>query len=105
MGRVPTAVWVGLAIALALRVTLVALIALRLWGRRVAVVALWIAAIAPPLVVLSTALISEALFVPLVLAAVLTALKARDAQRQYRWVIATGVLLGLAALTRTNGLI
>jgi 4-amino-4-deoxy-L-arabinose transferase-like glycosyltransferase len=88
-----------------LSVALIGLIALRLWGKRVAMLALAIAAVAPPLVILGTALISEALFVPLVLAAVATALEARRRRRRYRWVIATGVLVGLAALTRTNGLI
>jgi 4-amino-4-deoxy-L-arabinose transferase-like glycosyltransferase len=88
-----------------LSVALIGLIALRLWDRRVAMVALVIAAIGPPLIVLSTALISEALFVPLVLAAVLTALEARGRSRRLRWATATGVLAGLAALTRTNGLI
>lgn len=90
-----------------LAVGLMGLISLRLWGRRVALVALWIGAIAPPLVVLSTALISEALFVPIVLGATLTALEARgsDGRHRYSWAVATGVLLGLSALTRTNGLI
>ena len=88
-----------------LSVALIGLIALRLWGRRVAMVALVIAAIAPPLVVLSTAVISEALVVPLILGAVLTALEARASPRRIRWAIATGVLIGLAALTRTNALI
>jgi 4-amino-4-deoxy-L-arabinose transferase-like glycosyltransferase len=88
-----------------LSVGLIGLVARRLWGRRVAVLALGIAAIAPPLIIFSTALISEALFVPLVLAAVLAALHARGSPRPYRWAIATGVLTGLAALTRTNGAI
>jgi 4-amino-4-deoxy-L-arabinose transferase-like glycosyltransferase len=88
-----------------LSVALIGLIALRLWGRRVGTLALGIAAVAPPLVILSTALISEALFVPVVLAAVATALEARRSERRYRWAIATGILVGLATLTRTNGLI
>ncbi|MFZ0041540.1 MAG: glycosyltransferase family 39 protein [Solirubrobacteraceae bacterium] len=88
-----------------LSVTLIGLIALRLWGRRVGMLALGIAAAAPPLVILSTALISEALFVPVMLAAVLTALESRASKRRYRWLIATGVLVGVACLTRTNGLI
>jgi 4-amino-4-deoxy-L-arabinose transferase-like glycosyltransferase len=88
-----------------LSVGLIGLIALRLWGKRVGVLALAIAAVAPPLVILSTALVSEALFVPLVLAAVAAALEARRRRRRYRWVVGAGVLVGLAALTRTNGLI
>jgi 4-amino-4-deoxy-L-arabinose transferase-like glycosyltransferase len=86
-------------------VALIGLIAARLWGRRVGMCAAVIAAIAPPLVVLSTALVSEALFVPIVLAATATAIEARRAERPARWVVATGVLVGAAALTRTNGLI
>jgi 4-amino-4-deoxy-L-arabinose transferase-like glycosyltransferase len=88
-----------------LSVALIGLIARRLWERRVAMIALVIAAIAPPLVVLSTALISEALVVPLILGATLTALEARNRPRRLRWAIATGVLVGLAALTRTNAVI
>jgi 4-amino-4-deoxy-L-arabinose transferase-like glycosyltransferase len=88
-----------------LSVALIWLIATRLWGRRVGMCAAVIAAIAPPLVVLSTALVSEALFVPIVLAATATAIEARRAPRPARWVVATGVLVGAAALTRTNGLI
>jgi 4-amino-4-deoxy-L-arabinose transferase-like glycosyltransferase len=88
-----------------LSVALIGLIALRLWGKRVAMIALGLAAVAPPLVIFSTALISEALFVPVVLAAVLTALEVRRSPRRHRWAIATGVLIGLATLTRTNGLI
>ncbi len=88
-----------------LTVALIGLIARRLWGRRVGVVALGIAAVAPPLVILSTALVSEALFVPVVLAAVASALEGRRAERRYRWAIMTGVLVGVASLTRTNGLL
>jgi 4-amino-4-deoxy-L-arabinose transferase-like glycosyltransferase len=88
-----------------LAVALIGLIALRLWGARVGFVALSVAAVAPPLVILSTALISEALFVPLVLAAVLVALRGRDSPGRYRRASATGVLVGIAALTRTNGVL
>ncbi len=88
-----------------LSVALIGLIALRLWGKRVGMLALGIAAAAPSLAILSTALISEALFVPVMLAAVLSALEARRSKRRYRWLIGTGVLVGVASLTRTNGLI
>lgn len=88
-----------------LSVGLIGLIALRLWGKRVGVLALCIAAIAPPLVILSTALISEALFVPVVLGAVASAVEARRSRHRYRWAILTGALVGIAALTRTNGLL
>jgi hypothetical protein len=88
-----------------LSVALIGLIALRLWGKRVSVIALFLAAVAPPMVILSTALISEALFVPVVLGAVASALQFRRSRRRYRWAVATGVLVGIAALTRTNGLL
>jgi 4-amino-4-deoxy-L-arabinose transferase-like glycosyltransferase len=87
-----------------LSVGLIGLIAARIWGRRVGMLALGIAALAPPLVILSTALVSEALFVPLMLAAVLAALEARRSSRPLRWAIVTGVLVGAAELTRTNAL-
>lgn len=88
-----------------LSVGLIGLIAARIWGRRVGMLALGIAALAPPLVILSTALVSEALFVPLTLAAVLAALEARRSSRPLRWAIVTGVLVGAAELTRTNALL
>ena len=88
-----------------LSVGLIGLIAARIWGRRVGMLALGIAALAPPLVILSTALVSEALFVPLTLAAVLAALEARRSSRPLRWAIVTGVLVGVAELTRTNALL
>jgi 4-amino-4-deoxy-L-arabinose transferase-like glycosyltransferase len=47
---------------------------------------------------------TESLFIPLVLAAVLSALIARDSQRSWRWHVLTGLLVGLASLTRGNGL-
>ncbi len=88
-----------------LTVALIGLIALRIWGKRVGVIALGLAAMAPPLVVMSTALISEALFVPLVLGAVASALQARRSLRPLRWAVLTGLLVGLAELTRTNAVV
>lgn len=83
-------------------VALIGLIAMRIWGKRVGIISLGIAAVAPPLVVMSTALASESLFVPLMLGAVLCALEARRSRRPLRWAIVVGVLVGLAELTRTN---
>src|SRR5688500_9403858 len=65
-------------------VALTFLIAQRLWDRRVAVVAGGIAAVFPPLVVLSAALLSELLFLPLALASVWAVLQYRDDPR-LRW--------------------
>jgi 4-amino-4-deoxy-L-arabinose transferase-like glycosyltransferase len=85
-------------------VALTFLIALRLWTRRVAVLCAAIAAVYPPLVLIGSSLMSESLYIPLVLGAVLTALVARAEPARWRWVAASGVLVGLAALTRSNGI-
>ena len=84
-------------------VLLIFLIAARLWDRRTAVVAGAIAAVFPPLVLLNVSTLSETLFVPLGLAAVLATLRYRDDQR-LRWAVLAGVICGLAILTRTSGL-
>jgi hypothetical protein len=84
-------------------VLLVFLISLRLWGRRIAIVAGAIAAVFPPLVALNASLLSEVLFLPLTLASLLAVLVFRDTRR-LRWAAAAGLLCGLAALTRTSGL-
>jgi 4-amino-4-deoxy-L-arabinose transferase-like glycosyltransferase len=84
-------------------VLLVYLIAARLWRPRVALVAAGLAAISPPLVMVgSSSLLSESLFIPLVLAAVLAALHFREDPR-IRWAVVSGVMIGAAALTRANG--
>ena len=84
-------------------VLLVYLIATRLWRPRLALVAAGLAAISPPLVMVgSSSLLSESLFIPLVLAATLAALHFREDPRM-RWAIVAGVLIGAAALTRANG--
>lgn len=85
-----------------LTVALVFLVAQRLWDGRVALVAALIAAVFPPLVVLSASLLSEQLFLPLVLASLLAVLVYRE-RGGLRWAIAAGVLCGLAILARTSG--
>lgn len=95
----------GLGAALGVvSVALVWAIADRVWGRRVAVVAGAICALLPALVWLPGGLVAENLFVPLVLGAVLAAVLHRERPR-LATAIAVGVLCGLAALTRSNGLI
>jgi 4-amino-4-deoxy-L-arabinose transferase-like glycosyltransferase len=56
------------------------------------------------LVLVGSSLLSESLFIPLVVGAVLAALRFRD-DRRLRWVVVSGVLVGLGALTRGNGIV
>lgn len=107
-GRVLEAVLGTLAVAL------ICLIAWRLWGREVALLSGAIAAVLPPLVLVGSSLMSESLYIPLLLGAVLCALEFRESRTQgsrprgrWRslWAILTGVLIGLAALTRSNGVV
>jgi 4-amino-4-deoxy-L-arabinose transferase-like glycosyltransferase len=85
-------------------VLLVYVLSRRLWGERVGMVAGLLAAVFPPLVVFSASLLSEVLFIPLMLAALLAVLEYRDDGR-LRWAVVAGVLCGVAGLTRTNGLL
>jgi 4-amino-4-deoxy-L-arabinose transferase-like glycosyltransferase len=87
----------------AIAVLLVCVIAARLWGRRVGLVAGAIAAVFPPLVLAGSSLLSESLFIPLVLAATWAALRSRDQRGEIRWALLAGALAGLGALTRANG--
>jgi 4-amino-4-deoxy-L-arabinose transferase-like glycosyltransferase len=86
----------------ALVVWLVALIATRLWGWRIGLVAGVIAALWPPLVMVGSSLMSESVFIPLVVASVWAALVGRDTGR-LRWAVLAGAFVGLLALTRGNG--
>lgn len=83
-------------------VWLVGLIASRLWSARVGLVAAAIAAVFPPLVLVGSSLLSEPLFIALVLGAVWAALVFRAGGR-FRWAASAGALVGLASLTRGNG--
>ena len=85
----------------ALAVVLVVVVAWLLWGRTVALVAGVLAAVFPPAVMASTALMSEALAVPLELAALLCALSYRR-DPKLGWALASGGLLGLLVLTRPS---
>jgi 4-amino-4-deoxy-L-arabinose transferase-like glycosyltransferase len=85
-----------------LAVWLIYLMVRRLWGARPALVAAAIAAVFPPLVLLSRDLLSESLFVALELGTVLCVLEYRRL-RDLRWAAAAGLLGGLAALTRNPG--
>lgn len=87
-----------------LSVLLLYLIAKRIWGRRVGLVAMGMGAVFPPLVLVSRDLVSESLFIALELGAVLCVLNFRRSGGELRWALASGALSGLAALTRNTGL-
>jgi hypothetical protein len=86
----------------ALTVLLLALVAGAVWDRRVALWAGAIAAVAPPLVLMSSPLLAENLFTPVVLGGVLACLRFARSGR-LGWAAVAGLLCGLAALTRSNG--
>lgn len=89
----------------AVTVALLWLVVRRLFDRRVAYAAAAVAAVYPPLVVSSAALMSEAIFLPLLLGAVWAVLKARDdPDAASLWAIAAGTLVGLGLLARPNSL-
>ena len=88
--------WLGVVIG-ALTVALIGLLGARLWNRRVGLIAMAIAAVYVPWITLGGSLMSEPLFVLLMLGALLLASR--------RLAVAAGVVAGLAVLTRANGLI
>jgi 4-amino-4-deoxy-L-arabinose transferase-like glycosyltransferase len=79
-------------------------IARRLAGDRAGLVAGLVLAVDPLLLAANATLESETLFTALLLAALLAVLRAREAG-SWRWTAAAGVLVGAAALTRTNALV
>jgi 4-amino-4-deoxy-L-arabinose transferase-like glycosyltransferase len=85
-------------------VALLGLVGLRLFGRAAGIAAMALAALFPPLIMVSVATLSEGLFIALVLGALACALESRRSPEQTAWLVAAGALAGAAALTRTNGL-
>lgn len=75
-------------------------VAAQLWSRRLAIVAMAIAAVHPALIVVGSSLQLEPLLVTLALAAVAAALQHRRRPQGLRWPLVAGVLVGLAVLTR-----
>jgi 4-amino-4-deoxy-L-arabinose transferase-like glycosyltransferase len=86
-------------------VGLLGLMAKQVAGRTPALIVMAIAAVYDPLVVVGTALLTESLFVTLVLGATNSALHAHRAAKPRRWIVLAGLLAGLAALTRGNGIV
>jgi 4-amino-4-deoxy-L-arabinose transferase-like glycosyltransferase len=88
-----------------LAVGLIGLVALEAFGSGVALTTLILAAVYPVLIEESGLLLAENLLVVFELAATWTALRARRASRSAGWIIATGVLTGLATLTHENAIL
>jgi 4-amino-4-deoxy-L-arabinose transferase-like glycosyltransferase len=98
----------GLAAQAALGTVVVALIGVltwQVWGRRTALVAMGVAAVSPPLIVLGVSLLSEPLYLVFELGAISAAVAHRRSSHPYRWALVTGLLAGLAVLTRVNGIL
>jgi 4-amino-4-deoxy-L-arabinose transferase-like glycosyltransferase len=97
--------WARVAQALvgALTVLLAGSVARGVFGRRVAMVTMAIAALWPPMWMFGAAFLSEVLIVPLSLGAIAAVLYSRrTGAGALRWALLAGVLAGLAALTRMN---
>jgi len=87
-----------------LAVGLLFLLADVVFGRSIAKWTGGLAAMYPPLTWLPAGLSAENLFIPLALAALLALVRLR-ATGSLRWAAGAGLLIGLAALTRSNGLV
>jgi hypothetical protein len=86
-------------------VALIGALGTLLWGPRTGVIATALAAVYVPLILIGGAVMSEPLFVVAMLAAVIAAVVHRRSAHRFRWAVLSGVLLGLAVLTRANALI
>ena len=89
----------------ALGVALIGMLGVQLWGRAAGLVAMGLAAVYVPSILVSEAIMSEQLFVVLMLAALVAAIHQRRSAHPYAFALLAGVLAGLAVLTRANGLI
>jgi 4-amino-4-deoxy-L-arabinose transferase-like glycosyltransferase len=85
-------------------VALIGLVALQVWGPVVALVAMGLAAVYVPLVTMSGTIMTEPLFAVFMLAALSAGIAARRSERTLPWAVLAGALVGLATLTRANGL-
>jgi 4-amino-4-deoxy-L-arabinose transferase-like glycosyltransferase len=95
---------VAQAILGVIAVGLIFLIGRLLWGRTVGLVAAALAAVYPPFLLAGSALMSEPLYIVFTLAGVLAALMHRQSSGRLRFAVLAGVMAGLAALTRSNGI-
>jgi len=83
-------------------VGLVGLLAAQLWDRRVSLVAMALAAVYLPLILVGGSVMSEPLFAALELGALAAAIAHRRSRHPLRLALLAGVLAGLAILTRAN---
>jgi 4-amino-4-deoxy-L-arabinose transferase-like glycosyltransferase len=93
------------AVVSTIAVGLLGLVAREVTGVKVALAAMAIAAVYPALILVGVSMMTESLLVPLILGATLCALRARRSAHPYRWIAGAGVLAGLSALTRGNGIV
>lgn len=84
-------------------VLLIGLLAALLFGEAAGLAALAVAAVYPELILMDSAILSETLYVPLMLGAVVAALRHRADPGRRRWALLAGLLAGLSILTRQNG--
>lgn len=85
-------------------VALIGLLGRRVAGARVGLIAAGIAAVYPPLFMIDGALLSESLYAPLIVASLLLAYRFLDRPSPLR-AAALGVAIGLATLTRSEGIL
>lgn len=81
-------------------VLLIGVVAAQLWSRRIAVVAMIIAAVDPSLILVGTSLQLEPLLLLFSLGSLAATLQYRRSGNDWRWAAGAGLLLGLAILTR-----
>jgi 4-amino-4-deoxy-L-arabinose transferase-like glycosyltransferase len=86
-------------------VALIGILALLVWGPRTGLIATALAAVYVPLILIGGAVMSEPLFDVAMLAATIAAVLHRRSPHRYRYAVLTGVLTGLAILTRANAII
>lgn len=91
----------------AITVVVVALLGQAVAGRVAGVVAGWLTALSPQLVVYDGALLSEGLYVALAATTLLAVYRARAAEgvAQLRWWVVAGAAVGLATLTRSEAVL
>ena len=102
--RVVPARILGIVIS-TLIVAMIGVVALQLWGRRVALLAMAGGAVYLPLILVGGAAMSEPLFALLMLGALAAGLQHRRSTHRRRWVVASGVLAGLTILARANAMV